>query len=142
MWQSNSQWPDSIMGISDKDNVTTLKHGCRRTAERICRELKKGGFGGRGLVFPIKTWVSEVSKEEETGRKEHKMVRHKFSQGQKLKSIYFQDNGSLEVGVNCDEIEVVMELGNGSHMPWFSVTKDDAVISKWNAALVEGVKYL
>lgn len=65
-----------------------------------------------------------------------------FQQGQKLKAIYLTDGARISVGGEVDEIIIIMENGQMAGVPWFAVFKDGKMVSKWNAALVEGVEYL
>lgn len=64
-----------------------------------------------------------------------------FECGQEIKTIYFSDDTHITAGESCDSIEVVMENGQMAGVPWFAVVKDGKMDSKWNAALVAGVKY-
>ena len=62
-----------------------------------------------------------------------------FKAGDHIKSIYFCGTASLTVGATCDDITVIMERGQMSLVPWFAVWKGGVIVSKWNAAHVEGV---
>jgi len=59
MFSSNAKWPDSVM-TGSSDNVTTDSHDTEEQAAAVCRMLKRDGFGGGRLVFPLKTWTEEV----------------------------------------------------------------------------------
>ena len=66
----------------------------------------------------------------------------KFAEGQQIKAIYFADRPEILAGTcTCTEITVTMELGQMAPVPWFSVWRNDEVVSKWNAAVVVGVAY-
>ena len=62
-----------------------------------------------------------------------------FKQGEKFSKLYFDDEQSIEVGRDCSLIVVEMENGQMAGVPWFEVYQDGLMISKWNAALVQGV---
>jgi len=64
-----------------------------------------------------------------------------FHNGDLLAGLYFEGNESIEVGRDCDSIIVVLENGQMARVPWFEVWKDGEIKSKWNGALVQGVKY-
>lgn len=49
---SNAEWPNG--------EVTTDRHGTREQAQAVCDGLERMGYGGDGLVFPVRTWVEEV----------------------------------------------------------------------------------
>lgn len=65
-----------------------------------------------------------------------------FRNGDKLKAIYLSNGHAFTVGTNCDEIIVGMEYGQMAYVPWFEVCAGGKVLSKWNAALAEGVECL
>jgi transcription elongation factor Elf1 len=56
-YKSNAQWPDCV-AMGNAENTSTDDHYTEKEAESICKMLEKDGFGGDGLIFPIKTWVS------------------------------------------------------------------------------------
>jgi len=56
-YHSNAQWPDCV-ALGTSDNSSTDSHYTKKEAESICKMLERDGFGGDGLIFPIKTWVS------------------------------------------------------------------------------------
>ena len=63
-----------------------------------------------------------------------------FKDGDKLRKILFADGPHLDVeGGRCDEIIVSMENGQMAGVPWFEVYQGGKLVSKWNAAAVEGV---
>lgn len=64
-----------------------------------------------------------------------------FKRGDFLEAIYFEGDQEVRVDRDCDSIIVVMENGQMVSVPWFEVWKDNQLISKWNAASVEGVAY-
>ena len=72
------------------------------------------------------------------------VVREKckgFTNGDFIEAIIFDDDQELRVGRNCDSIIVVMENGQMARVPWLEVWKDGRLLSKWNAAKVQGVEY-
>lgn len=56
---SNAQWPKNICPGMYGNDITTDNHSTKEAAERVCKALEYGGFGGDGEVFPLKTWVEE-----------------------------------------------------------------------------------
>lgn len=54
---SNAQWPKGT--CDSRNNVSTDTHESREHAQAVCDRLEEKGFGGDGLIFPIKTWVNE-----------------------------------------------------------------------------------
>jgi len=65
---------------------------------------------------------------------------HDFRQGdESIEQICFPDGAVIEIGCHVDAISVSMEYGQSACVPWFAVWKDGKVVSKWNAAHVEGV---
>ncbi len=63
-----------------------------------------------------------------------------FHNGDLLAGLYFDGDKSIEVGRDCDSIIVILENGQLAGVPWFEVWKDRKMVSKWNGALVQGVK--
>ncbi len=64
-----------------------------------------------------------------------------FKNGQKMEALYIDSMHTLTVGLGCvTEITVVMEHGQMAGVPWFVVWSHDKIISKWNAALVQGAR--
>jgi hypothetical protein len=51
-WKSHAQWPDGT--ISDDT------HESEEYAQAVCRLLERNGFGGDGIDFPVRTWVTQV----------------------------------------------------------------------------------
>jgi len=64
-----------------------------------------------------------------------------FEVGQHLQAICWPNDVMIKVGESCDDIVVIMEHGQMAGVPWFGVIKNGQVVSKWNAALCEGVLY-
>lgn len=64
-----------------------------------------------------------------------------FTNGDLIEAIIFDDDQELRVGRGCDSIIVVMENGQMARVPWLEVWKDGRLLSKWNAAKVQGVEY-
>jgi hypothetical protein len=63
MFSSNAKWPDSVC-TGNSDNVTTDSHDTDEQATAVCRMLERDGFGGSGLVYPLKTWTEELTSEQ------------------------------------------------------------------------------
>lgn len=59
-FSSNAEWPDSVK-LGCIPNVSTDKHDSEKMAQAVCDRLKECGFGGEGKIFPIRTWVEELS---------------------------------------------------------------------------------
>ena len=60
--QSNAQWPLEFYRGIGGDGVSTDVHPNETMAESVCKSLEKEGVeDGKGnIIFPIKTWISEV----------------------------------------------------------------------------------
>lgn len=56
---SNAQWPLEVYRGEYGDGITSDEHHTREEAQHICNALKREGFGGQGVHFPIRTLVSE-----------------------------------------------------------------------------------
>lgn len=66
-----------------------------------------------------------------------------FKPGDQIARIWFSGGSMLCVGGEISRIEVAMEPGMFSGLPWFEVYDSDGNLStKWNAAAVEGVEML
>lgn len=35
-------------------------HETEEQAKAVCKMLERDGFGGKGVIFPIKTWVEKI----------------------------------------------------------------------------------
>ena len=74
-------------------------------------------------------------------------MRQEFKSGQCVQQICFPDEAMICIGCErqgqtVGKIVVVMENGQMAGVPWFAVISDEGeMISKWNAATVEGVIY-
>lgn len=55
-YQSNAEWPDET-GIG----ITTDTHYSYEAASGVCDILEEEGLGGDGEVFPLRTWVSNIT---------------------------------------------------------------------------------
>ena len=63
-----------------------------------------------------------------------------FYVGQEIQSIFWHPDGEVKVGrMGVEKITVVMESGQCAPVPWFAVWKNGKIVSKYNAAVVEGV---
>ena len=56
-YKSIALWPKHE-GIYDDRSEDT--HDTEKQAQCVCRMLEKQGFGGDGVIFPIKTWVEPI----------------------------------------------------------------------------------
>lgn len=54
-FKSHATWPPETGVTHSDDNHPTAEH-----AQAVCDRLVKEGFGGDGMVFPIKTWVEKI----------------------------------------------------------------------------------
>ncbi|MDZ8119532.1 hypothetical protein [Pontiella agarivorans] len=60
-FRSHAQWPEgSVMQKKAKDHTMDC-HATEAAAQAICRMLERDGLGGEGKIFPIKTWVEDLS---------------------------------------------------------------------------------
>jgi len=59
MYHSNAEWPvdERLPSLKNSDNTTMDKHDTKEQAVAVCRMLEQQGFGGEGIIFPIRTWV-------------------------------------------------------------------------------------
>ena len=57
---SHAEWPEGTATLSW--NRTFDHHFTKKEAQSVCDRLNDEGFGGDGLIFPIKTWVTELDK--------------------------------------------------------------------------------
>ena len=64
-----------------------------------------------------------------------------FKDGDQLSALYFIGEGSIKIGGATTKIEVIMECGQMSLVPWFAVFEGTKMIAKYNGAVVEGVGY-
>lgn len=68
------------------------------------------------------------------------MKDNRFTEGQLIKSIFWDECGCTESGKSgCKRITVVMENGQMAGVPWFLVEYENSEPQKFNAAKVEGV---
>lgn len=49
---SCAEWPSG--------EITRDRHKTREMAQAVCDGLERMGWGGDGLVFPLRTWIEEV----------------------------------------------------------------------------------
>jgi hypothetical protein len=59
-WTSNAAWPLDVYRGMRGDGITTDDHETRESAQAVCDALRKDGFGGQRLNFPLRTWVAEA----------------------------------------------------------------------------------
>lgn len=55
---SNAQWPLDVYRGSFGNGISSDNHNTKEQAQGVCDALMREGFGGNGLKFPIRTWVS------------------------------------------------------------------------------------
>lgn len=60
---SNAQWPLSVYRGMKGDGITSDDHNSHEEALAICDALRRDGFGGQRIDFPLRTWV-EPQREE------------------------------------------------------------------------------
>ena len=56
-YRSCAQWPDSVTGLSNIENITYDLHDTEEQALVVCRLLEMRGFAGDGVIFPLATWT-------------------------------------------------------------------------------------
>lgn len=60
LFTSNAEWPaGTIAGGCD---ISTDNHDTEAQAQGVCRGLMEKGFGGEGRIFPVRTWVEDLTK--------------------------------------------------------------------------------
>ena len=60
-WTSNAQWPEGSVCQVRANNTSTDSHLTKAAAQAVCRMLERDGLGGEGKVFPLRTWVEDIS---------------------------------------------------------------------------------
>ncbi len=60
-WTSNAQWPIGSICQRRANDKTTDTHDTEAQARAVCRMLESDGLGGEGKVFPLRTWVENMS---------------------------------------------------------------------------------
>lgn len=67
-----------------------------------------------------------------------------FFEGQdNISAIYLPtENGCINTNGENEKIIVSMEYGQMAGVPWFCYYKDGVLVSKWNAAYIEGVTFI
>ena len=120
-------WNDITDRWEHKDTSIKIANGANihiKSRQAIDELMSKGW----GIEKPVR---SGVAREKCKG----------FTNGDFIEAIIFDDDQELRVGRNCDSIIVVMENGQMARVPWLEVWKDGRLLSKWNAAKVQGVEY-
>ena len=60
IWISHAQWPtDGAISLANTDNTSTDRHHSEESAICVCNRLVRDGFGGDGIEFPVRTWVTK-----------------------------------------------------------------------------------
>ena len=70
-------------------------------------------------------------------------MSNQFKEGQEIKGLWLadKDESFFEVGVGTTEkITVIMGNGQMAGVLWFAVWKKGKIDSKWNGALISGVR--
>jgi hypothetical protein len=60
IYKSNAEWIRYELNMGIEHNVTSDCHESEDEAKAVCRLLEEKGFGGEGVVFPVRTWVSPL----------------------------------------------------------------------------------
>ena len=60
-WKSCAEWPAGALHLASDDNTTRDGHDTEDAAQSVCRALERGGLGGDGVLFPVRTWVEHSS---------------------------------------------------------------------------------
>jgi hypothetical protein len=64
MFRSIAVWPDTIrVGNEVGKNESEDVHETREQAEGVCRLLRRDGYGGERMIFPLSTRVEPVDQE-------------------------------------------------------------------------------
>jgi len=66
-WTSNAEWPEGQIMQRRAMGKTIDYHETESAAKAVCRMLKRDGLGGEGKIFPIRTWVDNIKKENKNG---------------------------------------------------------------------------
>lgn len=61
-WKSIAWWPESV-SLMSKENTSDDTHHSQEAAEAVTRMLQRRGLGGDGKIFPLKTAVEPILKE-------------------------------------------------------------------------------
>jgi hypothetical protein len=59
-YRSCAQWPDSVTGLSNVENISYDLHDSWAAADAVCQLLRQHGFGGDHYIFPLECWVEEA----------------------------------------------------------------------------------
>lgn len=57
-YKSNAQWPLDVYRGIDGSGISADDHYTREEAANVCRMLRRDGFGGQGIYFPLRVWVT------------------------------------------------------------------------------------
>ena len=63
-WKSIAWWPESV-SLMSKENTSDDTHHSQEAAEAVTRMLQRRGLGGDGKIFPLKTAVEPIFKEND-----------------------------------------------------------------------------
>lgn len=56
-WLSVAKWPYPAVSLSNTENISTDTHATEREAYNVIAMLERDGFGGEGIIFPLKTYI-------------------------------------------------------------------------------------
>lgn len=60
-WVSIAKWPYPQVRLGNGDNTSADNHDTKEQAISVIQRLELEGFGGNGMIFPIETYVFELS---------------------------------------------------------------------------------
>lgn len=60
-WKSVAEWPAGTILQRRANDITVDFHETEPAARAVCRMLERDGLGGEGKIFPIRTWVENLT---------------------------------------------------------------------------------
>lgn len=58
VYKSHAQWPLDVYKGMDGKGISTDSHDTQAGAMAVCEALKRDGFGGQGVAYPVRTWIT------------------------------------------------------------------------------------
>jgi len=65
-YKSCAEWDSDIYAGMNRRNISIDSHYSRRAARAVCNSLENEGFGGDGILFPLRTWTEGANDPVET----------------------------------------------------------------------------
>lgn len=81
---SFAEWPADTYTAPDGSHVSTDKHDSAHAALAVCGRLEREGYGGNGLVFPLRTWIEPVSEYEQHRDAVRERIKSRASMGRDI----------------------------------------------------------